>query len=702
MNFDPVLGKSLTELIELISNGQLEAARKRAAYLLERYPDQTEVWRLAAICALQMGDLEDAQKNLDEALKLSPNSVEALCNVASVHTAGGRLEEAEKALRRALVLSPQNAAALNNLGSLLDARGDYHGAAECFAKAIVQKPDYARAWLNQAAALFAVRHIERAETSARRAIQLAPTWPDAHLVLGNILFESSRKPAALLAYREAARLAPDSVQFQYQLGIALDSQGDFAGSIRAYEACLRNAPHYMPALSQLIFLHRRLCDWNVLPALSKRLLDGVERDANGITPFSLLVEDSTPAQQLRCAKRFAESRQSLIAPVQTRLAPTARARKSPTPRIGFVSSGFGEHPTALLIVELIEKLRNSSVHTIAYATTPNDGGALRKRLADAFHEFRDVAGLSTEALLKKIRSDQPDILIDVDGYCDGARAELFALRPAPVQVNFLAYPGTLGAPWYDYIIADHFVIPPEQREHYSEKIAFLPRCFQPSDTQRTIDAAPMRASFGLPPGDTVFACFNHSWKYTLRSFARWSKILKTVPESVLWLLAGPPSSGADEHIKSAAKAAGIDPRRIVFALRVPHAEHLARYRHVDLFLDTSPYNAHTTASDALWAGCPVLTKPGSTFASRVAGSLNHALGQDWLNAASDQAYVDLAIQFARDPTALRDLRTRVETARGERNLFDMSGYAKDFEASLLTMFERSQRGEAPQDFEVQG
>lgn len=698
MNFDPVLGKSLTELIELISQGNLEAARKRAAFLLERYPDQTEVWRLSAICALQTGDLEGAQKNLDEALKLSPNSVEALCNVASVHTAGGRLDEAEKALRRALALSPQNSAALNNLGSLLDARGDYHGAAECFAKAIVQKPDYARAWLNQAAALFAVRHIERAETSARRAIQLAPTWPDAHLVLGNILFESNRKPAALVAYREATRLAPDSVQFHYQFGISLDGQGDFAGAIRAYETCLRNAPQYMPALSQLIFLHRRLCDWNVLQSLSKRLLDGVERDASGITPFSLLVEDSTPAQQLKCAKRFGDSRQSLIAPVQARLAPVSRDRKSGPPRVGFVSSGFGEHPTGLLIVELIERLRISSLHTIGYATTPNDGGVLRKRLSEGFHEMREVGSLSVETMLKRIRDDQPDILIDVDGYCDGARAELFPLRPAPVQVNFLAYPGTLGAPWYDYIIADRFVIPPEQREHYSEKVAYLPRCFQPSDTSRKIDFSPMRASFGLPPSDTVFACFNHSWKYTLRSFARWTKILKAVPDSILWLLAGPPSSGADEHIKAAAKAAGIDPRRIVFALRVPHAEHLARYRHVDLFLDTSPYNAHTTASDALWAGCPVLTQPNATFASRVAGSLNNALGQSWLNAANDQAYVELAIQLAQDPTALRDLRIRIETGRRERNLFDMAGYAHDFEGVLQHMFDRSERGEPPEDF----
>ncbi|MEP6484515.1 MAG: tetratricopeptide repeat protein [Rudaea sp.] len=701
MNFDPILGTSLSELIELISNGHLDAARKRAAYLLERYPDQTEVWRLSAICALQSGDLEAAQKDLDKALELAPNSVEALCNVASVHTAGGRLDDAEIALRRALAISPQNAAALNNLGSLLDARGDYHGAADCFAKAIVQKPDYARAWLNQAAALFAVRHIERAESSARRAAQLAPTWPDAHLVLGNILFESNRKPAALKEYQEAARLAPGNLQFQYQLGIALDGQGDFAGSIRAYQTCLKNAPHYMPALSQLIFMHRRLCDWVVLPALSKRLLDGVERDATGITPFSLLVEDSTPAQQLRCARQFAASRQSLIEPIRARLAPPSRERKTGPLRVGFFSSGFGEHPTSLLIVELIEALRASNLATIGYASTPDDGGPLRQRLVAGFKEFRDVSALSIESTLRRLRDDQPDILIDIDGYCDGARAELFALRPAPIQVNWLAYPGTLGAQWYDYLIADRFVIPDEQREHYSEKIAYLPRCYQPSDTSRTIDASPLRSSFGLPPSDTVFACFNHSWKYTLRSFARWSKILKAVPDSILWLLAGPPSSGADEHLRGAAKAAGIDPRRIVFALRVPHAEHLARYRHVDLFLDTSPYNAHTTASDALWAGCPVLTQPGATFASRVAGSLNNALGLDWLNAASDQAYVDLAKQLAQDPTALQDLRKRVDLARRDRNLFDTAGYARDFEALLTTMHQRFERGEAPEDFEVQ-
>ena len=700
MNFDPALGIGLTELIELISHGDLIAARQRADAMLRQYPRQPELWRLSGICSLQTGDLPAARKALEHALTLAPNSVESLCNLASVHTAQGRLDDAERALRRALALAPQHAGALNNLGSLLDARGDYRGAADCFAKAIVQKPDYARAWLNQAAALLAVRQLERAESSVRRAIQLAPHWADAQFVLGNILAAAGRKPAALEAWRAAAQLAPDNAQYQYQYALALDGQGEFAAALHAYATCLRTAPDFWAALAQQTFLHRRLCDWRALPPLSRRLLDGIDNDAAGITPFSMLVEDSTPAQQLACARTFATARAAQVEPLQARLAQRPRARRDGPLRVGFLSAGLGEHPTALLIAELIERLRTSSLHTLGYATTPDDGGALRRRLRAGFAEFHDISALALDSILHKLRQDQPDILIDLDGYCDGAHAELFALRPAPLQVNWLAYPGTLGAPWYDYLIADRFLIPAEQRAYYSEQIAFLPRCYQPCDTTRTIGQAPSRTRLGLPPGGIVFACFNHSWKYTLRSFARWMRILKAVPDSVLWLLAGPPGSGADEHMRLAARAAGIDPDRLVFALRVPHDEHLARYRAADLFLDTNPYNAHTTASDALWAGCPVITQPGTTFASRVAGSMNHHLGLDELNAASDHAYVELAVHLAQDSAALHHVRERVQAARSIGSLFDAAGYARDFQAALTTMFERFKHGEPAQDFEA--
>ncbi len=700
MNFDPALSIGLTELIGLISHGDLPAARARAGSLLLRYPGQAELWRLSAICALQQGEFDAAESDLAHALKLAPDSIESLCNVASVHTARGRLDEAERALRQALVLAPNHAAALNNLGSLLDARGDYHAAADCFAKAITHKPDYARAWLNQAAALLAIRQLDRAESSARRAIGLAPQWADAQFMLGNLLHEAGRKPAALEAWRQAARLAPDNARFRYQFAMALDAHGDFAAALREYAACLRAAPEFWPALSQMTYLRRRLCDWHQLPPLSRRLLEGVDRGAAGVTPFSILVEDSTPAQQLACARVFAAERQAQIAPLELRLAPRPHGRPAGPIRIGFISAGFGEHPTALLVVELIERLRNSNLRTLGYATTADDGGALRQRLTSAFHEFRDISAQSLETMLRSLRDGHCDILIDLDGYCEGSRPQLLALRPAPLIVNWLAYPGSLGAPWCEYLIADHFLVPEQQRQHYSERIAWMPRCYQPSDTTRAVALPPDRAHFGLPGSGVVFASFNQSWKFTLRSFARWIKILKAVPGSVLWLLAGPHGGGVEDRMHRAAHAAGVEPQRLIFAQQVPHADHLARYRHVDLFLDTNPYNAHTTASDALWAGCPVLTQPGATFASRVAGSLNHHLGLDYLNVVSDQAYVELAIRFGRDPAALRALRERVAAGRSA-GLFDMAGYARNFEALLTLMYRHFERGDEPRDLELQ-
>jgi predicted O-linked N-acetylglucosamine transferase (SPINDLY family) len=699
MSFDPALSQGLTGLIDLLSQGDLGTARVRANDLLQRYPDQAELWRLSGICALQQGEFADARQALDQALKLAPNAVENWCNLASLFTAQREFGEAERALRHALTLAPQHAAALNNLGSLLDARGDYFGAAECFAKAIRHRPDYARAWINQAAALLAVRQLSRAEASAQRAVQLAPHWADAHFVLGNVL-DAARKPGAIEAWREAARLAPGNAQFQYQVGIAENAAGHFNAAVCAFEACLALVPEHWPALSQLTFLHRRLCDWRALPPLSQRLLAGVEAGAPGITPFSMLVEETTPAQQLACARAFAAQREAEVEPLQARLGQRPFGRHDGPLRVGFVSSGFGQHPTTLLIAELIEHLREGPLHTIGYATTPDDNSAMRRRIAGAFNDFRDLSARALDGMVLKLREDRPDILIDLDGYCENSRPDLFALRPARLQVNWLAYPGTLGAPWCDYLIADRFLIPSEQRAHYSEKIAYLPRCYQPSDTTRVLGQAPRRARYGLPENAVVFACFNLAWKYTLRSFARWIKILKAAPDSVLWLLAGPPGSGADEHLRRAAQAAGVDPRRLVFALRVPHEEYLARYKIVDLFLDTSPYNAHTTACDALWAGCPVLTQPGQTFASRVAGSLNHHLGMGQMNAKSDQDYIDKAVQLASFPPMLAALRGRIEDARHNSGLFDMTAYARDFTSTLAVMFERAQQGLEPEDFEV--
>jgi predicted O-linked N-acetylglucosamine transferase (SPINDLY family) len=700
VEFDPALASGVAELAELISHGHLGRARSRAGELLERYPQQAEVWRLLGICALQQGDHAEAQSALATALDIAPHSVEVLCNLASVYTALGDLEDAERTLRRALALEPGHAAALNNLGSLLDARGDYHGAADCFARSIAQRPDYARAWLNQAGALLTLRKLERAEASSRRAIALAPQWADAHFVLGNILAEAGSAVQAETAYREAARYAPHDPRYLYQLALTLDQRGEFEQASSAYARALEIRPDFWPALSQLVYLKRRICDWHDLAPLSQRLIDAVDAGADAITPFSFLVEESTPAQQLICAQRFAAIKALQVAPLQQRFAVATRERAGGPIRVGFVSSGFGEHPTALLIVELIERLRRSALQTIGFATTVDDHGLLRARLSHAFHEFHDISATPLQAMLRSLRDARLDILIDLDGYCENSRPELFALRAAPLQVNWLAYPGSLGAPWYEYLIADHQLIPAEQRGHYREKIAWLARCYQPADTTRFVPPTPPRSHFRLPDQAAVFASFNNSWKFTLRSFARWMKILKAVPDSVLWLLTGPPGSGTDERLHRAAAAAGVARERLIFAPRVRHSEHLSRYRHVDLFLDTNPYSAHTTASDALWVGCPVLTQPGATFASRVAASLNHHLGLDDMNVDSDQAYVERAITLGTDRSRLQELRARAQAARRNEGLFDMAGYAHDFEALLTAMFKRHAAGCDAADIEL--
>jgi predicted O-linked N-acetylglucosamine transferase (SPINDLY family) len=277
------------------------------------------------------------------------------------------------------------------------------------------------------------------------------------------------------------------------------------------------------------------------------------------------------------------------------------------------------------------------------------------------------------------------VLFDLRGWGGGGAPAVLAMRPAPVQVNWLAYPGTSGAPWIDHVLADDFVLPPSLRLHYSESVALLPRCFQPSDTARALAPPPPRAECGLPDDAVVYCCFNNSYKTNPASFARAMAVLRTVPHSVLWLLSGP--SRADDRLRAAANSAGIDPARLVFMAKQPHAAYLARLQLADLFLDSNPYNAHTTASDALWAGCPVLTRLGDTFASRVAGSLNHHLGLDALNVADDDAYVALASALGNDRQRLHDLRVEVQRLKRTSGLFDMAGFARDFAAVARRMAE---------------
>jgi predicted O-linked N-acetylglucosamine transferase (SPINDLY family) len=417
-----------------------------------------------------------------------------------------------------------------------------------------------------------------------------------------------------------------------------------------------------------------------------------------VSPFVMLAEDVDAATQLRCATTYATSIEPHVAPLRRQLAFTHAKLSADMPiRAGFVADGFNEHATGLLVVAMFEALAGKGVELNLFATTPDDGGSIRRRLAAAT-TLHDVSALNHAQIAKRIHETSIEILFDLNGYSGKDNGELFALRPAPVQVNWLAYPGSTGAPWMDYLLADAIVLPDSLRADVSEKLLRLPRCYQPNDNTRVVPEPPSRADCGLPAQGTVFACFNNSYKINPAAFARLMLILQQVPDSVLWLLSGP--EDADDRLRTAANAAGIAAERLVFLPRLPHADYMARYKHADLFLDTLPYNAHTTASDALWAGCPVLSCTGRTFAGRVATSLLHQLGLPELACEDEEAFMAMATQLGNDRDALITLRNHIAQQGTQSTLFDMQGYAADFHRALQAMSARYRIGRKPIDLDI--
>ena len=682
----------LDRIAELIGHGRPDLAAAEAAQLRTRAPRESEAPRLHGIALFQLGRLDEARAALEHALALAPRSIEALCNLGSVLLAGGRIDAALATFENALQLAPQHPAAWNGLGNARRARGDASGARDAYAAATRAQPDHVGAWCNLAAAQLALGDLQAAERSARHAATLAPGHPEALFVLGHALAAQHRHAEAAAAYAGGERSAPHDARFPYQRGLMAEEQKQLAVAATAHARALVLDPALDQALSQLVFLHRQLCDWHGLDTLAARLRNRVAASASGISPFAFLAEDTSATEQLHCARTHAQAIERQAAPLRAQ----RRVRKivgDGTLRLGFVANGFGNHPTALLVAALFEALRAHDVRAHLYSTAPDDRSPMLQRLRSTAHVWHDASAMTPAMLADAIDSDAVDILLDLDGYCSGAMPLAFALRPAPLQVNWLAYPGTLGAPWMDYVIADRSVLPEEMRAAFSEQVAWLPRCFQPSDTARIVGTPPPREACGLPAQGVVYACLNNSYKINPASLERMLAVLREIPGSVLWLLSA--ADGADQRLRDEAARRGLDAARLVFAPKLPHLDYLARYRHADLFLDCAPYGAHTTASDAIWAGCPVLTVTGTTFASRVATSLNHHLGLPELNARDDGAFIAKAIQLGRDAVARNALRELLRERRDSSGLFDMDGYARDFVALLQRMAQRQRDGLAP-------
>lgn len=555
------------------------------------------------------------------------------------------------------------------------------------ARARVQRePDSAIAWILLSEAELEAGDAHAGEAATRRALALAPGHPEALARLGRAQWMQHRREEAATSLRAAAANAPDHPGIAVWLGHVLEDIGAAEEAADAYARAHVLAPGEPQIAAYLLAWRRKLCDWRGLDALAAQVRDGVRTGRAMVEPFAFLSEDSTPAEQLQCARIRASAIAQAVRPVPPALHPRGERL-----RVGFLSNGFGAHPTGLLTVAMFESLHAlGALDVHLFALNRSDDSLVRQRL-QAATRLHDVAGLPHAQVAQRIRAASIDVLFDLRGWGGGGAPEVLAMRPAPVQVNWLAYPGTSGAPWIDFVLADGFALPDTLAPHYSERVVRLPRCFQPSDTARAIPAPPPRAECGLPErrdggGGVVFCCFNNSYKLNPHSMGRALAVLREVPGSVLWLLSGP--GRADERLREFARAQAVDPQRLVFMVKQPHAGYIARLQHADLFLDTEPYNAHTTASDALWAGCPVLTRPGETFAARVAGSLNHHLGMASMNVGSDAAFVARAVELGRNTRALAEVRAELAMRRTDSGLFDMAGFARDFAMAVETMTKR--------------
>ena len=638
-------------------------------------------------------DYASAERKLREAHLLVPDRVSVLTNLSAALLRQDKLAEAKQHAQRSVDLDSSNAEGWLNLSYCLRKEREMAAALECCERSTALKPGYAEAWSNRAALLLDLERHGEALASCEKAIAARSNYAEAWSNRGLALNALQRSEEALASFDQAIAAAPDQAAGWANRAVTLGDLYRYDESLASYEKAVALKPTpYLPG--DWLRARMQVCHWDAFPAACERVLAGVEAGAKVANPLSLLAIRSSPAQQRRCAEIYVRD----LYPANASLGPHRARSAHPRIRLGYFSRDFRNHATAYLMAGLFERHDRSKLELHAFSFGPPAKDAMRQRLQAAFENFHDVDREADQEIAALARRLEIDIAVDLKGLSGYARPGIFAARAAPVQVNYMGYPGTMGADYIDYLIADRIVVPPEDLPHYSEKVAWLPHTYWVNDSQRRISSRPMtRADAGLPAG-FVFCCFNNPAKITPDVFDLWMRLVRRVEGSVLWLLDHNP--GATRNLRAEAAKRGVSPARLIFARPMEQAEHLARHRLADLLVDTFYYNAHTTASDALWAGLPVVTCPGSSFASRVAASLLRAVGLPELIANSSDAYESLALSLALKPDRLAAVRQKLAGNLLTHPLFDTGLFARHMEAAYAQIWQRHCAGLPPEHIQV--
>jgi len=680
--------------------GRLAQARARCGECLQEDGNDVEALALRARICRDQSLPEEALADLDRALALRPDAPDLILDRGNALCQLQRVEEALAAYRHAQRLAPTNAEVALNEGHALLMLERHAQALASYERAIELKPDYAKAHYYRAHVLRLMRRLEEALVANGRTIGLEPRYVAAVIGKGHTLYELQRSAEAVAAYEEALRIDPECIEALGSRARVLVNAGQPEEAAKSFERILEVAPETEPefihTLGNLLNARLTACDWRDYTSLTATLEAGIT-SGKRLTPPSLYTASGiSPQAHLRCARSFVERKWGAV-----------RAPSWPRSRYGherirlaYVSGDLREHAVSMLMASVFERHERERFEPIAIATRTPDDSDLARRLRGAFERFIDVSRQPDSEIAARLRELEIDVCVDLTGYTTNLHGGIFARRAAPVQVNYLGYPGTLGAPYMDYIIADRVVIPPAEEACYSEKVAYLPYCYLPPGDRRAVAGCRQsRAAYGLPERGFVFCAFNNHPKITPPVFDVWMRLLRAAEGSVLWLVAG--NESIMRNLTREAVSRGVAPERIIFAPKMPKlGDHLARYSVADLYLDTVPYNAHTTASDALWSGLPVLTCRGSTFPGRVAASLLTALSLPELIAGSLEDYETRALQLVNDRERLAHLRARLAGQRDTHPLFDAGSFCRQLEAAYRTMWQRAEQGDPPASFAV--
>ena len=646
---------------------------------------------------LDLGRCEQAIATLERAVALAPRCAEALCNLGAALLRAGRAQDSLAACERALACAPDDAAAWFNRGNALVGLDQPCSALESFTRALQIRPEFPDCLINRGSTYLGLHRSRDALADFERVLELQPRAVLALNNAGNALLALGQSEAALQRYEAALRIDPQAVDTLYNRGAALRDLGRFEEAAVAYSAVLQLSPGHAEAAGNLFHVQMDGCSWDRYAELAASLQEDLGRQRWIINPLSGLLLDA-PELQLACARGHITRQYGRLRAAERPPADPAAGRSRPL-RVAYLSADFREHPVAHLVTPVLERHDRACVEVVGVALSAAQDSAQGRHMRAACDQVIEAAEMADEELAALLRGRGIDVAVDLMGFTQGMRLGVFAHRAAPVQVGYLGYAGTTGADFMDYLIADHEVIPQGAEHWYAEQIVRLPNCYLPYDDRAAIAPPPTRAAAGLPEEALVLCAFTNAYKINPVLFDVWMSLLREVPRAVLWLRASAPQVRA--NLQREAVSRGVEAHRLLFA---PHVgsmtEHLARQSLADLYLDTAPYNAHSTACDALWCAVPLITCPGKGLASRVAASALRAAGLAELVAGDLGEYHRLALRLANEPSQLRHLRDRLSGARLQLPLFNTAAYTRQLETAYRGMQERALRDGRPSAFSV--